>query len=101
MRQKLFLEILLLDCHLSTNNGLEQTLLTQMNALLEDWIRQLEELSDSAEELENDAVTEQEIAAQDAESVGQPSANDADDQDAQSEQKESVESQEVVDEAAE
>ncbi|MCW8886501.1 MAG: hypothetical protein OQK12_14820, partial [Motiliproteus sp.] len=75
--------------------------------VVEDWVRQLEELSDSAEELENDAVEEEQLEAQDAEGKqAEADSTAAEETKGQSEQGESAESnetekQEVIDEAAE
>ena len=73
--------------------------------VVEDWVRQLEELSDSAEEMENDAVEEEQLEAQDAESAEAESksaeAPDQAEEQSDSAESEETEKQEVVDEAAE
>ncbi len=75
--------------------------------VVEDWVRQLEELGDTAEELENEAAAEEELAAQDAESA--PVANKAGETDAKAagaedviaeETQQTEQAGEVVDEAA-
>ncbi len=73
--------------------------------VVEDWVRQLEQLSDGADELENDAQEAEELEAQDSESLEQAvvvesSANDEDADSSELNESEN-QKQEVADEAAE